>query len=97
MRGDGKRYQVRIRTTDTWDGPSYRASFDTVKDEWIRVAIPYEAFSLTYRGREYAEYPPLDPSAVSTVGILIADKQEGPFKLKIDWIGASKVIDAPDS
>ncbi|MBP1721795.1 MAG: Complex intermediate-associated protein 30 [Deltaproteobacteria bacterium] len=34
--------------------------------------------------------PPVDKAKIKTFGFLIADKQDGPFRLEIDWIGAYK-------
>ena len=44
-------------------------------------------FIATYRGRRLPDHPPIDPSQIQSFGFLIADKQEGPFELEIDWIG----------
>jgi monofunctional biosynthetic peptidoglycan transglycosylase len=34
-----------------------------------------------------ADAPALDPAAVRQVGLLIADRQAGPFELAVRWIG----------
>jgi hypothetical protein len=39
-----------------------------------------------FRGRVLPEEPPIDASKISAFGFLIADKQEGSFRLEIDWI-----------
>ena len=36
--------------------------------------------------------PPLDPAGIVSVGFLISDKQEGPFKLEVAWIKASPIV-----
>ena len=86
VRGDGKKYQFRIRTTGAWDGPSYRMEFETKKGEWIDVLLPIDDFVPVYRGRVIPDYPALDAKKITTMGFLIADKQEGAFRLEIDWI-----------
>jgi NADH dehydrogenase [ubiquinone] 1 alpha subcomplex assembly factor 1 len=42
----------------------------------------------TFRGRALRDVPPIEPSAIRQLGILIADKDETPFRLEIDWIKA---------
>jgi hypothetical protein len=32
----------------------------------------------------------MDPSVIGQVGIMLTDKQEGPFRLEIDWIGVRR-------
>jgi monofunctional biosynthetic peptidoglycan transglycosylase len=87
VRGDGKRYQVRWHTRDLPRGASYRARFDTVAGEWREVHLPLQAFRATNRGREIAHAPALDPSRVVSVGFLVGDGQEGPFRLEIRHLG----------
>ena len=43
----------------------------------------------TFRGRLLTDVPALNPAKVTSVGFLISDKQEGPFKLEVAWIKAS--------
>ncbi len=83
VRGDGRRYQVRLRTDDRFDGVAYQAEFDTDPDAWITVALPFAAFAPTFRGYVPANAPPLEPGAIRQLGFLIADKREGTFRLEI--------------
>jgi monofunctional biosynthetic peptidoglycan transglycosylase len=86
VRGDGKRYKIRLRTTPAFDGPSYQATIQPAPDEWQEVRVPFSDFEPVFRGRKLRSEPPLDPGQVKTVGLLIADKQAGPFRLEIEWI-----------
>lgn len=88
VRGDGRRYQFRIRTNDGFDGVAYRAFFDTVAGEWHRVEIPFETFRATFRGRIIPDAPRLDPARIRQLGFLIADKRPGEFRLEVRTIGA---------
>lgn len=83
VRGDGRRYQLRLRTDDAMDGVAYRAEFDTLEDEWTTVEVPFSAFEPSFRGR-ILDGPPLDLESVAQIGILLADKQPGPFWLEIN-------------
>jgi monofunctional biosynthetic peptidoglycan transglycosylase len=89
VRGDGREYQLRIRTEDTFDGVAYRWSFKTLADAWMTVEACYRDFVPTFRGRILRDVPPLDPGAIRQLGFLIADGVEGPFRLEVDWIRTS--------
>jgi len=90
VRGDGKRYAFRVRTTSCFDGISYQARFDTRAGEWIEILLPFDGFRPVFRGREVPRADPLDPCRIQTFGLLISDKQEGPFLLELDRIMAYK-------
>jgi NADH dehydrogenase [ubiquinone] 1 alpha subcomplex assembly factor 1 len=86
VRGDGRTYQLRLRTDDRFDGISYQSEFQTVDGEWIAVELPFGEFVATFHGRRVPDAPVLDPGKIRQIGFLIADKKEGPFRLEIDWI-----------
>jgi monofunctional biosynthetic peptidoglycan transglycosylase len=88
VRGDGRRYQFRLRTDDSSDGVAYRALFDTRPGEWLEVELPFRAFEPSFRGRRPPGVGPLDPARVRQLGFLIADRKEGPFRLEVAWIKA---------
>lgn len=88
VRGDGKTYGLRLRTDDGFDGLSYAASFETETGRWQEVRIPFDRFVPTFRGRVISEADPLDPSRIHQLGLIISDRQEGDFRLDLDWIGA---------
>ncbi|MBU6247975.1 MAG: DUF4380 domain-containing protein [Xanthomonadaceae bacterium] len=89
VRGDGRRYQLRLATDARERGlpVSYGASFDTRAGEWTEVRVPLASLQPSVRGTPL-EGPPLDPSRVREIGLLIADRREGPFALSVDWIAA---------
>ncbi len=88
VRGDGKRYKLNLRTDDAFDGMNYQAGFDAPADAWTRVRLPLGAFRPTWRGRLVDGAPPLDPARVRQLGLAIADRQAGTFRLAIRAIGA---------
>jgi monofunctional biosynthetic peptidoglycan transglycosylase len=90
VRGDGKKYQFRIRTTNRFDGVSYRYIFNTEEETWQEIFMPFNEFVPVFRGRILRDVGPLDPDQIRQLGILIADKQAGRFQLEIDWIAAQK-------
>ena len=87
VRGDGKRYGLRLRTADTFDGVSYQASLAPPVGEWREIRLPFSEFRPVFRGRVVPGQPPLDPARIRTLGVIIA-RQEGPFMLEIAWIQA---------
>ena len=88
LRGDGREYQLRIRTSRAFDGVAYRWNLKTTAGEWTTIEAPYRDFVPTFRGRVLRDVPPIEPAAIRQLGILIADKDETPFRLEIDWIKA---------
>jgi monofunctional biosynthetic peptidoglycan transglycosylase len=90
-RGDGKRYKLRLRTTDAFDGVSYEHGFETRAGEWQEHELALARFRPVFRGRAVPGAPPPDLSEVRTFGLLISDRQEGPFRLEIEWIAGRTV------
>lgn len=90
VRGDGQQYQLRLRPGRRFDGVAYAASFETRAGEWTTVEIPIGSFEPTFRGYRPSRVDPLDPSDIGQLGIMLTDKQEGPFRLEIDWIGIGR-------
>ena len=88
--GDGKRYRLRLRSEDRSDAVAYQATFDTAGDVWQVAEIPFASFLPTYRGRTPRDAPPLDISKIRQIGFMIADKQEGRFRLEIAWVQTRK-------
>jgi monofunctional biosynthetic peptidoglycan transglycosylase len=87
VKGDGREYSVNLYVPRPQTAFSYRASVRTVKDEWIEVRVPLNTFRATSFGRVVMDAGPVDPAEVTAVGFMVSDKQAGPFKLEIGWIG----------
>lgn len=90
VRGDGRKYQFRLRTDDRFDGISYRREFATEANAWTEIAIPFREFEPTFRGRILKDVKPIVPEAIQQLGFLIANKKAEKFQLEIDWIKAYK-------
>jgi monofunctional biosynthetic peptidoglycan transglycosylase len=87
IKGDGKKYKISLKNDDSFNGFSYRFEFSTKNDEWLTLDVPFASFIPMFMGQTTSA-PPVDRSSIKTFGFLIADKQAGPFRLEIDWIGA---------
>ncbi len=84
--GDGKRYKFNVKNEPTFDGVLYQSSFDTASGNWQVVRLPFADFRPSYRGRPVPGAPPLDPSAIRSFGLMISERQAGPFRLELSWI-----------
>ncbi|MCL7975912.1 MAG: CIA30 family protein, partial [marine benthic group bacterium] len=88
VRGDGRTYQVRLRMGERFDGIAYRAEFDTAPDAWTVVRLTLTGFEPTFRGFRPRNAAPLNLTDVRQLGLMIADKKAGPFRLDVEWIRA---------
>ncbi len=87
VKGDGRTYQMRFGTDARFRGMeiSFMADFKTSKGEWTEVKIPFDQFKGSFRGMQLKDEI-FDPSKISRVGLLLADKNPGEFELNVDWI-----------
>jgi NADH dehydrogenase [ubiquinone] 1 alpha subcomplex assembly factor 1 len=95
VRGDGRVYQLRLRSKDAGDGLGHGARFPTTSGRWEIVTISLSDFEATFRGRPVPGARPLRESEVYEIGVLISNRQEGPFRLEIDWVRAMFRVPAP--
>ena len=87
VRGDRKTCKLSLRVGQEFDGVSYQARFQAPGD-WTRIRLPVRDFVPSWRERSVPDAPALDPTKVRQIGFLIADRQEGPFRLEIQSIKA---------
>ena len=83
VRGDGLRYQFRLRTHRGLDGASYVYSFKTTAGQQQVVRMNAADFMPQYRGRQLTDQPLLRWSDVVQMGVLVGDKQMGPFAIEL--------------
>ncbi|MBR9975044.1 MAG: CIA30 family protein [Bacteroidetes bacterium] len=86
--GDGKIYRLRLRMDGGFDGLAYQESFPTEDGVWSTVDIPFTDFRPSFRGRDVPNAPALDPGSIRQIGLMIADVQQGAFRLEIALIAA---------
>lgn len=82
LRGDGRRYQLRLRMDDQFDGVAWSADFDSSPD-WAEVEIPIGAFKPVFRGRPVPGAGGLDPGRIRQLGLMTVGQGEGPFRLEV--------------
>ena len=86
VKSDGKRYKIYLKNDPALDSKSYEAHLNAEKDSWKTVRIPFNALVPMFRGQMVADAPKFNPRDVKSIGIVISEKQEGPFQLEIEYI-----------
>jgi len=92
VKGDGKSYGFRLRTSASFDGVSYQVPLTPPADEWTDVVVLFADFVPVWRGRRVADHPALDPARITTLGLIIS-RQEGRFRLEIENIRGFRATD----
>jgi len=90
VRSDNKQYSLRIRTTQQFDDVGYMALLKPKGGKWVVTKVPFCMFRPVYHGREVPDHPELDPGKIKMFGLLISQKQQGPFRLEVQWLKAYK-------
>lgn len=87
-RGDGRTYKCTLRVDDGFDGVQYQARFTPPADAWSETELAVTDFVPTFRGRPRPEAGPLRPERIRRLGLMVSDRQAGPFELRLDWVDA---------
>ncbi len=87
LRGDGRRYQLRLRNDWRMGGVAWRAEF-VAPEQWSTIELPFDRFSPTFRGRSVPQAGPVVPEKIGQIGFLLDDKTPGEFKLEVRAIEA---------
>lgn len=90
VKGDGKQYKFLLRTDSSPRSPMYQATF-VATDVWTRIRFKPSDFKASFRGRVVAASEVIF-SDVKEIGVLIADQQEGSFRMKMKYVQASASI-----
>ncbi|MDQ7818130.1 MAG: CIA30 family protein [Melioribacteraceae bacterium] len=86
IKGDGKKYSISMKETSYFIGSFYTVNFQTTKDEWITLKIPFTSFALYYFGKEVRSNPQIPLNKIKEIALLIGEKQEGTFNAEIDFM-----------
>jgi len=90
LKGDGREYVLNIYTKSRQMAFSYRAPLPTAKGEWREVEIPLADFIPTSFGRRVQGMGPVEPSQVNGLGLMLSDKQAGPFAMEVEWMKVAR-------
>ena len=86
VRGDGRTYQLRIKSTSLGNASAYRVKFTPSQDAWETLHFSWDAFEAVRRGTVLSDAPAVTPSEIHQLGFLIADRTAGPFRLQVSRI-----------
>ncbi|MGJ8636086.1 MAG: CIA30 family protein [Phycisphaerales bacterium] len=85
--GDGRTYQFDIRVSNVrLMAGGFQTTFDTYPGEWKTIKLPFDDFRLYSFGRLVRNAPELDPALIESIGMTIADKKTGAFRIALDSI-----------
>lgn len=84
VQGDGRRYTWRLATDLIWRGlpVAYWADFETSAGKWETVDIPFTDFVPRARGARL-DGSDVDPSNIMGMGLMIYDKKDGDFAIRL--------------
>jgi len=82
VNGDGKSYKFNL-VDDPESGVLFQARFIAPAGQWSTIHIPLSNFLPTFRGRTLHDHRPLNAQHVVSFGLMISDRQAGPFRLDI--------------
>tara|TARA_R110000796_G_scaffold210102_1_gene326370 strand:- start:1206 stop:1700 length:495 start_codon:yes stop_codon:yes gene_type:complete len=86
VRGDGRTYQLRLKSTSLGDASAYRVKFTPAQNSWETLHFPWSAFEAVRRGALLSDAPAVTPSEIHQLGFLIADRTAGSFCLQVKRI-----------
>jgi monofunctional biosynthetic peptidoglycan transglycosylase len=86
VRGDGRRYQLRLRGGRSYDGVAFATSFETEENKWLDYRFAIKDFVPTWRGRQLSGIRDIRPHEVRQVTFMLADKKPGEFQLDFSVI-----------
>ncbi|MGF1460760.1 MAG: CIA30 family protein [Leptolyngbyaceae cyanobacterium] len=105
LRGDGQRYKVILRNSNSWDSRAYCYSADTEPDQWIVADIPFAAFIATFRAKTQPAAPSLDATTICSFQLMLSkfeydgDKnphfRPGAFSLDVRSLGVYRTATVP--
>ncbi len=72
VKGDGQRYKFILRNEARWDGISYCYSFDTEKDNWINIRVPFDALIPVFRAKTLQDAPAFNPTYVYALQLMLS-------------------------
>ena len=84
-RGDGRSYSILVTTLER--GRTWQNQFKT-SEKWQIVKVPFKKMQMSIMGWRPNVSPEIMGNRVRAIGFIIADKNETPFAVEVDWIKA---------
>jgi hypothetical protein len=88
VKGDGKKYQFRLRTNDRLDEVSYLYQFEEEYNTWMIIKTPFHECVPAFEGCIPKDVKPILPEEIKQIGFLISNNQAEECQLDIDCIKA---------
>jgi monofunctional biosynthetic peptidoglycan transglycosylase len=88
LRGDGKRYHLLVKTNPQDNGFQYLADLWTHEGTWQTLRVPFADFKGDWLGTNLTGGKGIDPAKVVSMGFVVANYQQGPFRLEVVSIKA---------
>lgn len=88
VKSDGRDYKVTLRTDVAYRGRlvSFQVPIpQSQKGKWTEVNVSFDKLSASIFGRPVIGAA-FNPARVRELGIILADGQDGPFRLDVKWI-----------
>lgn len=86
VQGDGRTYQLRLKSSSLGDASAYRVKFTPPQDHWETLHFSWDAFEAVRRGTVLSDAPAITPNDIYQIGFLIADRTAGAFCLRVKRI-----------
>ncbi|KAF5188629.1 NADH:ubiquinone oxidoreductase [Thalictrum thalictroides] len=96
VKGNGRRYKLIVRISPEWDTVGYTTGFDTVKDQWQTLRLPFSSLRPIFRAKTVFGAPPFDASKIVSLQLMFSKFEhdgklnptfvEGPFQLPVSTI-----------
>jgi hypothetical protein len=90
IKSDGRGYKTVLRSDALYRGRQIAFQGDisnTTKDNWTNVSVSFDSLQGSVFGRR-VENAIFNKGKVNSLGIILADGVDGPFKLEVEWIKA---------
>lgn len=87
VQGDGRKYGFVLSTASRFYLPNHKFEFSGKKGEWTTIEMPLKDFHEEVMGRKTGDLIQEETlQRIIRMGIILADKQAGSFKLEIDYM-----------
>lgn len=87
FKSTGRRFSFQLDAYRSWWYPNYKHQFSNKSDQWTTVQLPLGNFKEYKVGEQTGKK--ISQSQLENIlrlGIILLDKEEGPFELQIDYI-----------
>lgn len=82
-----RKFEILIEKETAFYLPKYRAKFGTKSEEWETIRIPLRDFEISRMGSTMQQgIDPKSLQGIQRIGFILADKQEGSFRIWIDYL-----------